>query len=70
MAVPVTFVCAEQAFTIGVVVGGATKLAVTFCAEFIVTVQVTLVPEHAPPQPPNVEPPVGVSVNVTSVPPG
>src|ERR1700685_4407180 len=38
------------------------KLAVTFIAELIETLHVGLVPEHAPPQPRNVEVPVGVAV--------
>ena len=40
------------------------KVAVTFIALFIVVTQVP-VPLHAPLQPVNVEPPVGVAVNVT-----
>src|ERR1700685_2911690 len=44
-----------------------TKLAVTFSAEFMVTMHVELVPElaQAPPQPRNVEVPVGFAVSVT-----
>ena len=44
------------------------KVAVTFCAAVIVTVQVP-VPLHPPPlQPVKVEPPEGVAVSVTLVP--
>lgn len=49
---------------------GATTLnvAVTDCAWLIETVQVAAVPEHAPPQPANVEPEAGAAVSVTLVP--
>ena len=43
------------------------KVAVTDWFEFIVTVHAP-VPEHAPPQPVNVEPVAGVAVSVTCVP--
>ena len=43
------------------------KVAVTFCAEFIVTVHVP-VPEHAPDQPVNVELASAVAVSVTEAP--
>jgi hypothetical protein len=44
------------------------KLAETFAAEFIVTVHVGFVPEHAPPQPRNVDPAAGLADSVTEVP--
>jgi hypothetical protein len=45
------------------------NVAVTDCAALIVTVHVAAVPLQPPPlQPANVEPPLGVSVNVTAVP--
>jgi hypothetical protein len=46
------------------------KLAVTFSAEFIATMQVGFEPAlaQAPPQPRNCEVPVGEAVNVTPVP--
>jgi hypothetical protein len=52
------------------VVGGVegTKLAVTARSTVIETVQVTAVPLHAPPQPPNDEPLAAVAVSVTLVP--
>ncbi len=51
------------------VAGGASKVAVTVWLPFIVTTQAP-VPLQAPPQPANVEPPVGVAVSVTVVPLG
>ena len=42
--------------------------AVTVCELLIVTLQVVAVPLHAPPQPENVAPVLGVSVSVTTVP--
>ncbi len=47
----------------------ATKLALTFSAEFTVKVHVALAPElaHAPPQPANVDVPFAVAVSVTEV---
>jgi hypothetical protein len=42
--------------------------AVTVCELFIVTLQVVGVPVHAPPQPENVAPVLGVSVSVITVP--
>ena len=55
----------------GTVVGGGTKLAVTFCDELTVRVQAKLVPElaQAPPQPPNVVGAVGLAVKVIIDPP-
>jgi hypothetical protein len=45
------------------------NVAVTDCAALIVTVHVVAIPPQPPPaQPANVEPPLGVSVNVTDVP--
>jgi hypothetical protein len=45
------------------------NVAVTDCAALIVTAHVAAVPLHPPPlQPANVEPLLGVSVNVTGVP--
>ncbi len=44
------------------------KVAVTFWAVLIVTVQVLVVPVQPPPQPVKVEPAAGVAVNVTAVP--
>ena len=44
------------------------KLPVTFIAEFIETLQVGFVPEHAPPQPRKIEVPAGAAVSVTTVP--
>ena len=44
------------------------KVAVTFCVEFTVSVQVLAPPLHAPLQPLKVQPLAGVSVKVTSVP--
>jgi hypothetical protein len=44
------------------------KVAVTFCAEFIVTEQLLVVPEQAPPQDTKVEPLVAVAVKVMEVP--
>ena len=49
--------------------GGGTKAAMTFVAEFKVTEQAPL-PVHAPAQPPKVEGEVGVSVRMTAVPAG
>lgn len=49
-------------------VAGGEKLALTFCAWLMATVQVALLPEHAPPQEPKVEPLLGVAVRVTWVP--
>ena len=46
------------------------KFAITFCGWLMVTVQVGLVPEHAPPQPVNVEPADGIAVSITWVPLG
>ncbi len=43
------------------------KVAVTFCAAFVVTVHVP-VPEHAPLQPVNVEPDAAAAVRATEVP--
>src|SRR5277367_5813126 len=43
------------------------KVATTLCAALMVTTQVP-VPEHAPDQPANVEPVLGVAVRVTTVP--
>ena len=45
----------------------AVKSAVTDCAEVMVTVQVVLVPEQAPPQPVKLAPVVGMAVKVTAV---
>lgn len=47
--------------------GGGLKVAVTPCGPFITTVQAPL-PLQAPPQPPNVPPPVAVAVSVTELP--
>jgi hypothetical protein len=49
---------------------GATKLALTFNAEFIVTVQEMLAPKlaHAPPQPTNVDVPIASAFSTTEVP--
>jgi hypothetical protein len=44
------------------------KLAVTLAAAVIGTVQVGLVPPHAPDQPMNSEPALAAAVSVTSVP--
>src|SRR5436305_6076757 len=44
------------------------NVAVTVCAALIVTVQVAVVPLHAPPQPPNVLPVAGAAVSVTVAP--
>ena len=44
------------------------KAAVAFCDALIVTVQVVEVPLHAPSQPENVAPVLGVAVSVTAVP--
>jgi hypothetical protein len=44
-----------------------TNVAVTICAEFIVTLQVP-VPLHAVPQPPNFQPLAGTAVRVTCAP--
>jgi hypothetical protein len=44
------------------------KEAVTLRAAVIVTVQVVVVPEHAPPQPENEAPDPGMAVSVTLVP--
>ena len=44
------------------------KLAVTVCAALNVTVQVLVVPAHAPDQPSKLEPAAGVAVRVISVP--
>jgi hypothetical protein len=44
------------------------NVAVTFCAEFIVTVHVADVPVHAPLHPANVDPAAGVAVSTTDVP--
>jgi hypothetical protein len=41
------------------------KLADTFIAEVIETVHVGVVPEHAPPQPRNVDPAAGLADSVT-----
>lgn len=49
------------------VLGAFTKVAVTFFASFATTVQVVLVPEHAPLQPVKVEPASTVAVSVTEV---
>jgi hypothetical protein len=76
LIVPVTFVPEQVLGITGFVVGGATKLAVTVSAEFMVKVQVGFVPElaQAPPQPPNVDGPpsgadgLGVAVKVTTAP--
>ena len=47
------------------------KVASTLaCVPDVVTVHVVVVPEHAPPQPPNVLPELGVAVSVTLVPKG
>jgi hypothetical protein len=46
------------------------KEAVTLASDFMVIVHVREVPEHAPDQPENAEPQVGVTVRVTTVPPG
>ncbi len=43
------------------------KVAVTFWAELMVTLQAP-VPEHAPPQPLNTEPAAGVAARLTTVP--
>ena len=48
--------------------GFVVKVAVTDLASSIVSVQVVLLPVHAPPHPANVEPPCGVAVRVTPVP--
>ncbi len=44
------------------------NVAVTDRAAVMVRVQVVAVPEHEPPQPPNVKPLAGVAVSVTEVP--
>ena len=46
------------------------KLAVTFCAALMVTMQDVEVPVQAPDQPENIEPVAGVAVIVTVVPLG
>ena len=46
----------------------ALNVAVTLCAAFIVTVQVGVVPLHAPDHPPNVLPGAGAAANATCVP--
>ena len=67
LPVPVLLIVSAN-WGVGVGVGvGAAKTAVTDWAEFIVTLQVP-VPEHPPLQPVNVDPPLGVAVNVTAVP--
>lgn len=48
-------------------VGVRLNVAVTVSASVISTSQVVLMPEHAPPQPPNVWPDEGVAVSVTAV---
>jgi len=48
--------------------GESVKVADTFCAEFMASVQVLALPLHAPPQALKIQPLVGVSVKVTSVP--
>jgi hypothetical protein len=48
--------------------GFVVKVAVTDLETSIVTVHVVLVPEHAPPHPPNAELAFGSAVNVTLVP--
>jgi hypothetical protein len=76
LTVPVTFVLEQVVGIIEVVLGGATKLAVTLCAELKANVHVEFVPElaHAPPHPPNVDGPplgaegLGVAVKVTIAP--
>ena len=58
----------EVGVAVKVQVGGrAEKVAVTLCAEFIVTVQLAE-PVHAPLHPVKVEPPVDVAVRVTLLP--
>jgi hypothetical protein len=48
--------------------GFVVKVAVTDLAAFIMSVQVVLLPVHAPPHPAKVVPPCGAAVRVTPVP--
>src|ERR1041385_958679 len=63
-AVDTVVLCGEPLDTV-VVAGTSANVAVTLCAPAMVTLHVVDVPLHAPPQPTNVPPVIGVAVSTT-----